>query len=89
MLAQEIVRFLRRTDDYQLDPDVEAFLLRGVKAYYIHSAFLYFTLVMGGTGLDGVRDGACWRFAWLCFAFRVMCLTQPALPESLFFGSCL
>ena len=31
---QEIAKFLRRTDDYQLDPDVEAFLLRGVKAYY-------------------------------------------------------
>ena len=34
MLVQEIANFLRRTDDYQLDPDVEAFLLRDVKAYY-------------------------------------------------------
>ena len=34
MLVQEIANFPRRTDDYQLDPDVEAFLLRGMKAYY-------------------------------------------------------
>ena len=35
---QEIAKFLRRTDDYQLDPDVrgvKAFLLRGVNAYYL------------------------------------------------------
>ena len=126
MLEQEITHFLRRTDGYQLDPDVRgvnAFLLRGVQAYYrqnwlevcddlnkmafldspqypggfmpkgktamvshIQSAFLYFEQVMNGAGLDGVRDGACWRFAWLCFVFRVMCLTQPVLPESLLCG---
>ena len=34
MLVREIAQFLRRTDDYQLDPGVEVFLLRGVKAYY-------------------------------------------------------
>ena len=28
------MRFLRRADDYQLDPEGEASLLRGVKAYY-------------------------------------------------------
>jgi hypothetical protein len=55
---------------------------------HIQSAFLCFGLVMDGTGLDGVRDGKCWRFAWLCFAFRFMCSTQPVLPESLLFGSC-
>jgi hypothetical protein len=56
---------------------------------HIQSAFLCFGLVMDGTGLDGVRDGKCWRFAWLCFAFRFMCSTQPVLTESLLFGSCL
>jgi hypothetical protein len=126
VLVQEIRDFTRGTDNYQLDPDVRgdnAFLLRGVQAYYrqeglkvcddlnkmifednpqypngfmpkaktnmlshIQSAFFSFGLVMDGTGLDGVRDGACWRFAWLCFAFRVMCSTQPVLPESLLFG---
>ena len=37
MLVQEIVKFIRLTDGYQLDPDVHgesAFLLRGVQAYY-------------------------------------------------------
>ena len=54
---------------------------------HIQSAFLCFGLVMDGTGQDGVRDGKCWRFAWLCFAFRFMCLTQPVMTESLLFGS--
>ena len=56
---------------------------------HIQTAFLRFGLVMDGTGQDGVRDGKCWRFAWLCFAFRLMCSTQPVLTESLLFGSCL
>lgn len=37
MLLQEIVDFIRLTDGYRLDPDVQgenAFLLRGVQAYY-------------------------------------------------------
>ena len=55
---------------------------------HIQTAFLCFGLVMDGTGLEGVRDGKCWRFAWLCFAFRFMCSTQPVLTESLLFGSC-
>jgi hypothetical protein len=54
---------------------------------HIQTAFLRFGLVMDGTGQDGVRDGKCWRFAWLCFAFRFMCLTQPVMTESLLFGS--
>ena len=54
---------------------------------HIQTAFLCFGLVMDGTGQDGVRDGKCWRFAWLCFAFRFMCLTQPVMTESLLFGS--
>ena len=56
---------------------------------HIQTAFLRFGLVMDGTGQDGVRDGKCWRFAWLCFAFRFMCSTPPVLTESLLFGSCL
>ena len=113
MLVQEIANFLRRTDDYQLDPDVRgdnAFLVRAVKAYYqqeglevcddlnkmifvdnpqypngfmpkgktavfshIQSAFLGFGLVMNGTGLEGVRDGACLALclAVLCFSGHV------------------
>jgi hypothetical protein len=56
---------------------------------HIQTAFLRFGLVMDGTGqdVDGVRDGKCWRFAWLSFAFRFMCLTQPVMTESLLFGS--
>ena len=120
MLVQEIVKFIRLTDGYQLDPDVHgdnAFLLRGVQTYYrkqglkvsddlnkmgfelnpqypggfmpkgktnvlshIQSAYLFFELVMDGTGMDGVRDGACLPLCLvvLCFsdcAFRIMCLT--------------
>ena len=52
---------------------------------HIQSAFLYFEQVTDGTTFDGVRDGACWRFAWLCFAFR-MCATQPVLPDTLLSG---
>ena len=95
---QDIVDFIRLTDGYRLDPDVQgenAFLLRGVQAYYrqqglavhhdlnqmvfelnpqypggfvpkgktdklmhIQSAFIDYELVMDGTGMDGVRDGA-------------------------------
>ena len=53
---------------------------------HIQSAFLYFEQVVDGTTFDGVRDGACWHFPWLCFVFRVMCSTQPVLPDSLLFG---
>jgi len=96
--VQDIVDFIRLTDGYRLDPDVQgenAFLLRGVQAYYrqqglavhhdlnqmvfelnpqypggfvpkgktdrlmhIQSAFIDYELVMDGTGMDGVRDGA-------------------------------
>ena len=34
VLVQEIVRLFRRLDDYELDLEVEGFLLRTVKAYY-------------------------------------------------------
>ena len=53
---------------------------------HTQSTFLYFEQVMDGTTLDGVRDGACWRFAWLCFVFRIVCSTQPVLPDNLLFG---
>ena len=124
MLVQEIVKFIRLTDDYQLDPDVRgnnAFLLRGVQAYYrkqglnvhhdlnkmvfelnpqypggfvpkgktdllmhIQSAFLFFGLVMDGTGMDGVRDGAsaallgCAVLFGLCFSDYVFDITGSA-----------
>ena len=129
MLVQEIKKFLRLRDGFEVHPEVSgdnAFLVRALKKYYeqeglevcddinemifvrntqypdgfvpkgktnimshIQSAFLCFGLVMDGTGLDGVRDGKCWRFAWLCSAFRFMCSTQPVLTESLLCGSCL
>ena len=121
---QEIVDFIRLTDGYRLDPDVQgenAFLLRGVQAYYrqqglavhhdlnqmvfelnpqypggfvpkgktdrlmhIQSAFIDYELVMDGTGMDGVRDGAsaallgCAVLFGLCFSDYVFDITGSA-----------
>ena len=121
---QDIVDFIRLTDGYRLDPDVQgenAFLLRGVQAYYrqqglavhhdlnqmvfelnpqypggfvpkgktdrlmhIQSAFIDYELVMDGTGMDGVRDGAsaallgCAVLFGLCFSDYVFDITGSA-----------
>jgi len=122
--VQDIVDFIRLTDGYRLDPDVQgenAFLLRGVQAYYrqqglavhhdlnqmvfelnpqypggfvpkgktdrlmhIQSAFIDYELVMDGTGMDGVRDGAsaallgCAVLFGLCFSDYVFDITGSA-----------
>ena len=121
---QDILTFIRLTDGYRLDPDVQganAFLLRGVQAYYrqqglnvhhdlnqmvfelnpqypggfvpkgktdrlmhIQSAFIDYELVMDGTGMDGVRDGAsaallgCAVLFGLCFSDYVFDITGSA-----------